>query len=195
MIDDDLDGYIVQHYRSMSQAEIARRFDTSEATVSRHVKQLKGDGRIAVDKAEGMKIATEAARASLKGSLSRGERIRALQDLRERLTDELDETGGSNLARVSSELRTVLEELETLTVEAVDAMVSVKKVEGDEVCKLIVAAVEEHGDEASTAEVVASVLGYLHDAGKIEAAPVDVLMGEAQYMNLDHAAAVEEADV
>lgn len=195
MIDGDLDGYIVQHYRNMSQAEIARRFDTSEATVSRHVKQLKGEGRIAVGRAEGMRLATEAARASLKGSLSRGERISALQDLRERLTDELGETGGSSLARVSSELRTVLEELETLTSEAVDAMVGVKKMEGDEVCRAISAIVGKHGDEADTAEVVASVLEYLHEAGKIEAAPVDVLMGEAQYMNLGCSEAVEEADV
>lgn len=195
MLDEDLDSYIVRHYKSMSQAEIARRFDTSEATISRHVKQLKSCGRIATDKAEGAKLASEAARASLKGSLSRGERIQALQDLRERLTDELNEAGGSSLARVSSELRTVLEELETLTSEAVDAMVSIKRLEESDVCGVMIATVDKCGDRAKTTDAVASVLGYLNENGFIDAPPVTVLVGIAEYSNAVHAARVNEADI
>lgn len=188
MINEDLDGYIVKHYKSLSQAEIARRCGTSEATVSRHVKALKISGSIAVDESESAKLATEAARASLKGSLSRSERIKALQLLRERLTDELGETGGANLARVSSELRNVLAELETLTGEAVSAMVSIKELEESDVCGVMIEAVNECGERAKTADIVSCVLGYLNNAGFVVASPVCVLVGIAQYSNATQAA-------
>ena len=102
---ENLDAYIVAHYRSMTQAEISRATGASTSQVSRRVIALREAGRL------------DNERPDYDGEAMPDERLMALDELCELLHRELSTAGGQSLARVSSEYRQAMAERENLRAE------------------------------------------------------------------------------
>lgn len=115
---DNTDKYIIDHYRSMSYGEMADKLGINKSTVSRRAAMLREAGELE-EKPSGADMTQERAlRERLKGcTIDRADRLEALNELRELLHDDLTLAGGQGLARVSSEYRAVLAEIEALSIE------------------------------------------------------------------------------
>lgn len=115
---DNTDKFIIDHYRSMSYGEMADKLGINKSTVSRRAAMLREAGELE-EKPSGADMAqARAMRERLKGcTIDRADRLEALNELRELLHDDLTMAGGQGLARVSSEYRAVLAEIEALSIE------------------------------------------------------------------------------
>lgn len=100
----DLDRFIMQNHRVMSQAEISRRTGASTSTVSRRVIALRASGQL--DKADRERMQSQGEAPD--------DRLHAVEELVERLHRELDETAGHGLASVSNAYLKALDERERL---------------------------------------------------------------------------------
>ena len=111
---DNIDAFIIEHARSMTQSEMADKLQVNKSTISRRISALRESGQL-------QSAAPDAAtheRKPLQGcAINRADRLQALAELREALQGELRLSGGQGLARVSSEYRKVLEEMESLSHE------------------------------------------------------------------------------
>lgn len=171
---ENLDAYIIAHYRSMTQAEISRATGASTSQVSRRVIALREAGRL------------DNERPDFDGEAMPDERLTALDELCELLHRELATAGGQSLARVSSEYRKAMEERENLRAEMGISQDNRYKV-GMLTCLIMMRPIFDlvplHPIPENVAElqeryelVVKATLRYLHDEGAIVVKP-DVLKG------------------
>lgn len=113
----EIDDFIRGHHGRMSCREMAERLNVSKSTVNRHIAKLRDAGELDAAALEEARARTGAARAEAAAATG-GDRIPALRELRDMLRGELGQTGGASMARVASEYRKTLEELEALEREA-----------------------------------------------------------------------------
>ena len=115
---DNTDVFIINHARSMSQQEIADKLGLNKSTVSRRMAALRESGEIDDKPSAAMKRELQEKRERLKScTLDRTSRLEALAELKDLLHAELTLSGGSGLARVSSEYRATIEQMEILSTD------------------------------------------------------------------------------
>lgn len=167
---DRVDEYIITHSKSMSYAEMGDKLGINKSTVSRRAAALRESGKLDA-KPRGADLAETASRERLQGcTISRAERLEALAELRGMLHDDLALAGGQGLARVSSEYRAVLAEIEALSAE-LDITMNARKVSADDVARIKGAIVDSYGEtfEPDTViEIADGVLEALDAAGVIQ---------------------------
>ena len=168
---DSTDAYIVSHARSMTQKEIARKLGVNKSTVSRRMAALRESGELDAKAAEAVRRDSQRAREKLHGcTMSRTDRLSYLMELRDMLHAELSLSGGQSLARVASEYRRTLEEIEALSDELGVAMDAARKFNPVMIERYIAGMMERYPttDRTTVRQIVGDVLAYLESQGVIE---------------------------
>ena len=187
---DNTDKFIIDHYRSMSYGEMADKLGINKSTVSRRAAMLREAGELE-EKPSGADMAqARAMRERLKGcTIDRADRLEALNELRELLHDDLTMAGGQGLARVSSEYRAVLAEIEALSIEldlvenkgkdvnAIDLLVLKSEVQEK---------YAENNDRDLTGSIVFSVFMKLRELDILGVSVLDLIRAESNMMDGKH---------
>ena len=179
---DAKDQFIIKHYRSMSLAEMGDKLGCDKSTVSRRLKVLRESGEVEAVDESARKAESATARERLKGcAMDRGARLEALSELKDILHAEIALAGGQGLARVSSEYRQTLAEMENLSVEMGIADDNhAKEVPTIELVKYKVDARKRWGATCEDVDaVVDDVLQWLNDVKVVRFAPLDAIMSTA----------------
>lgn len=187
---DNTDKYIISHYRSMSYGEMADKLGINKSTVSRRAAMLREAGELE-EKPSGADMAqARAMRERLKGcTIDRADRLEALNELRELLHDDLTMAGGQGLARVSSEYRAVLAEIEALSIELDLVENKGKNISAIDLLVLKAEVQEEYGERAdreTTGHIVFSVLTRLSRLDVLSTSPLDLIRAEADEYDGKH---------
>ena len=184
MITDSKDRFIVEHYRSMTQPEIADKLGVDKSTVSRRVARLRADGDIGTAVDEAARKESIEARRRLQGcAMGRADRLEALAELKDMLHAEIAMSGGQSLARVSSEYRKTLEELEAISTELDIAVKALRQITPVQVARLKSELRGKHQGEMDDDElfgIVDEVLGYLNDNDILSYTPLARLRSNAE---------------
>lgn len=182
---DEKDSYIIEHANSMSCGEMAQRLGVHKSTVSRRLSSLRASGELPDTSARiDAEHRTSQARERLRAAaLSRADRIEALAELRDMLHADLAISGGASLARVSSEYRQCLEQLEQLSeeVHAIEAA-GARRVGAVHMARMKMSLFEEFQDveRGTVAGIVDAVIRYLASIDVIQApTPLDEIMSTA----------------
>ena len=169
---DSIDEYILAHHRSMSQREIAVKLGIDKSTVSRRLAAMRKAGAVDDAAAKAAKDDVQRAKDRLQGcALSRADRLAALAELKDLLHEEIKLSGGASMARVASEYRACMEQMETLTVELDLAANAVAKMTADDVVLLKVQVARESMglcDPDTADAIVDAVLSALDNDGLIK---------------------------
>lgn len=172
---DKTDEFIITHSKSMSYAEMGDKLGLNKSTISRRAAALRKAGKLDA-KPTGAEIEELAARERLQScTINRADRLEALAELREMLHDDLALAGGQGLARVSSEYRAVLAEIEALSTE-LDISINARKVNVDDIARVKRELVESHGEQferGTVIHIVDDVLDALDTAGLIKYTGLD----------------------
>lgn len=183
MIADDKDRFIVEHYGSMTQPEMADKLGIDKSTVSRRVARLKNDGVIDAHVNQAARKEATEARERLRGCvMGNVDRLEALAELRDALHDEIANTGGQSLARVSSEYRRTLEEIEMLSSEITKDANSKVRVNPVQLAKIRHFVTDKYRgvcDADTTRDIIDSVLSWLSNLDIIEYTPLDDILSRA----------------
>ena len=186
---DKTDEYIIAHSRSMSQQEIADKLGINKSTVSRRMASLRESGEINAKVKTTASSESQQARERAKDcTLSRVDRLKALTELKDMLHADLALAGGQGLARISSEYRQTLEQLEALStdLELIDS--TARKLGMIQYTKLKIAVTSDFPSvEHDTAvDIVDTVIRYLADIDLI-AAPttLDEILSTAEAASAD----------
>lgn len=179
---DYTDQYIIEHHRSMSQPEMAEKLGLNKSTISRRMSKLKADGAIEATP-NGESRETQLARDRLRGcAMNRADRLAALGELKNMLHADLLTSGGSSLARVSSEYRRTLEEIESLSVELDMAANAAQNLNPAQIARMKALARERFASACgrdATAEIIDYTLNWLNSLGVIAYTPYDSIMSNA----------------
>lgn len=180
---DTTDKYIITHNKHMSYGEMARQLGLNKSTISRRAAALREAGELdgKPDKAELSRA--RAMRERLQGcTLDRAERLEALAELRELLHHDLTLAGGQGLARVSSEYRAVLAEIEALSAELGlihNAKADVSTIELLQIRHGVEDEFSDVSDKNVTTRIVHAVFQRLADMDVINYTFLDMLRAEA----------------
>lgn len=196
---DFTDRYIVAHYRSMSYGDMADKLGINKSTVSRRAAALREAGEIEAKPSGADMAQTRALRERLKGcTVDRFDRLEALGELRELLHDDLKTAGGHGLARVSSEYRAVLAEIETLSTELeLTQDEGRKNVSAIDLLRLKRDVAEEHAglaDREIAGSIALSVLRRLGEIDAISITPLDLIQAEADEYGGENPQPAEQAN-
>lgn len=168
---DTKDEYIRTHYGHMSLREMAVKLGIDKSTVSRRLNRLRESGDIDEYEARAAKDATSVARSSINRGMTANDRLAALLELKDCLQAELQLVGGAGLARVSSEYRRTLEEVEALSATIRKEAASIPELTPLEVLRVQAATLERIEDDDSAETVIHSVLAVLNEMEIIKASP------------------------
>ena len=180
---DNTDKFIVTHYRSMSYGEMADKLGINKSTISRRAAALREAGELD-EKPSGADMAqARAMHERLKGcTVDRADRLEALEELRELLHHDLTLAGGQGLARVSSEYRAVIAEMEALSIElglTQNAGKDVSTIDLLRVRKSVQDEFEGDCDRDITERIVHSTYKHLADMDVMSYTYLDMLRAEA----------------
>lgn len=181
MAADRTDEYIAEHARSMSQQEIADKLGVNKSTVSRRMKAMRERGTLPAGKERRLDRREEAARETLRDKgITRAERIAALSELKDILHAELELSGGAGLARVSSEYRQTIEQIEALSdgLEVEIAKTNTVSLFNVTRTRSSVRKACQGAEHQTVNEVFNATLAALHDIGIIHVDNVDALRGK-----------------
>lgn len=174
---DSTDEYIIAHSKSMSQQEMADKLGINKSTVSRRMAALRESGVIDSRAAEAAKRGARQARERLQGcTMSRTDRLEALSELKDMLHAELALAGGQGLARVSSEYRATIEQIESLSTELELTRITAQELNPVEIVRLKMGVRKKFAqtcERETAAAIVDEVLTWLADRGIVVYTPLD----------------------
>ena len=183
MITDEKDRFIVEHYKSMTQPEIADKLGINKSTVSRRVARLKAEGDISANAGETARNESTEARERLRGcAMDSTDRLMALAELKDALHAEIALSGGQSLARVSSEYRRTLEEIEALSAEITTDVNRVRRLDTVQAARMRHFLRDKYRtvcDADTVSSIIDSVLSWVSNLGLIEYTPLDSVLGMA----------------
>ena len=166
----------------MSQQEMADKLQVNKSTVSRRMAALRESGELDTKATEAAKRESQQARERLQScTMSRTDRLEALAELKDMLHAELALAGGQGLARVSSEYRAVLEQIEALSIELDLTTNAAKRLNPVQLMKMKHQIFNKYAfDQRDTVnDVIDSVLKHLANLGIVDYTPLDAILSSA----------------
>ena len=166
----------------MSQQEMADKLGLNKSTVSRRMAALRESGELDTKATEAAKRESQQARERLQScTMSRTDRLEALAELKDMLHAELALAGGQGLARVSSEYRAVLEQIEALSIELDLTTNAAQRLNPVQLMKMKHQIFDKYAfDQRDTVnDVIDSVLKHLANLGIVEYTPLDAIVSSA----------------
>ena len=183
---DTKDEYIRTHYGHMSLREMAVKLGIDKSTVSRRLNRLRESGDIDEYEARAAKDATSVARSSINRGMTANDRLAALLELKDCLQAELQLVGGAGLARVSSEYRRTLEEVEALSATIRKEAASIPELTPLEVLRIqaeMVEKIENEYDFETIEKLLHMALSIMHEMKLVKVTPVTIARVRAKNRN------------
>ena len=162
---------------------MADKLGINKSTVSRRMAALRESGEIDSKATEAAKRESQQARERLQScTMNRTDRLEALAELKDMLHAELALAGGQGLARVSSEYRAVLEQIEALSIELTLTTNTAQRLNTVELVRMKHFICDKYSYEQRDMinEIIDRVLKNLANLGIVDYTPLDAIVSNAE---------------